>query len=316
MTNNQNIITRISNELGNQMFMYASTLGISKRINKTLLLDNETAYLSRKNISKYGLNNFKISSNIAPNNLKFLGTAGYIKRKLFKKINNIVLKKKFYIEKKNKDKITQFDNNITSTMFANNVYFEGYFETEKYFTDIKDLILKEFSFIDREKFIKSPYFSKLSNSNSVSICLRQNRFIEGKVDSNSTLNTQKSLAFTNEQIVYINKAISYFKKIINNPTFFLWSNDIKNIDLNLFNENITIVDHDKVFYSTFDKRCLDLFLISNCYNHIVIPSSFNWWGAWLSQKKNKIILRPSDKNFSLFKVNNKDLWPSDWIEID
>ena len=39
MTDNQNIITRISNELGNQMFMYASTLGISKRINKTLLLE-------------------------------------------------------------------------------------------------------------------------------------------------------------------------------------------------------------------------------------------------------------------------------------
>ena len=71
--NNQNIITRISNELGNQMFMYASTLGISKKINKSLLLDNETAYLSKKNISKYGLNNFQITSNIAPNNLKFVG---------------------------------------------------------------------------------------------------------------------------------------------------------------------------------------------------------------------------------------------------
>ena len=85
--NNQNIITRVSNELGNQMFMYASTLGISKKINKTLLIDNETAYLSNKNISKYGLNNFKITSKIAPNNFKFLGTVGYFKRKLIKKMN-------------------------------------------------------------------------------------------------------------------------------------------------------------------------------------------------------------------------------------
>ena len=74
--NNKNIITRISNELGNQMFMYASTLGISKKINKSLLLDNETAYSSKKNISRYGLNNFQITSNIAPNNFKFLGTSG------------------------------------------------------------------------------------------------------------------------------------------------------------------------------------------------------------------------------------------------
>ena len=87
--NKQYIITRISNELGNQMFMYASTLGIAKKINKTLLLDDETAFLSKKNISKYGLNNFKITSNIAPDNLKFLGITGYIKRKILKKINNI-----------------------------------------------------------------------------------------------------------------------------------------------------------------------------------------------------------------------------------
>ena len=46
-----------------------------------------------------------------------------------------------------------------------------------------------------------------------------------------------------------------------------------------------------------------------------IPSSFNWWGAWLSPNLDKIILRPSNNFFSLFKVNNKDLWPSDWIEI-
>ena len=178
------------------------------------------------------------------------------------------------------------------------------------------MILSEFRFIDYKKFIESPYFPILNNQNSVSICLRQNRFIEGKNSYNNILNTKNSLTFTDEQIIYINKAINYFKKTIDNPTFFLWSNDINNINLKLFSEKITLVNHNKNFCFNLDKRCLDLFLISNCNNHIVIPSSFNWWGAWLSQKKNKIILRPSDKNFSLFRVNNKDLWPSDWIEID
>ncbi len=313
--NNKNIITRISNELGNQMFMYASTLGISKKINKTLLLDNETAYLSKKNISKYGLHNFKITSKIAPNNLKFLGTAGYIKRKLFKKMNNFYINKNFYIENKDKGKITKFDDNITTIKFAKNVYFEGYFETEKYFKDIKDLVLNEFSFNDQKKFIESPYYSEINSSNSISICLRQNRFTEGKDNVDNVLNSKKSTTFTKEQILYINKSINHFKNIVDKPTFFLWSNDFKNIDLKLFDEKITLVQHNEKFYSTIDKRCLDLFLISNCNNHIVIPSSFNWWGAWLSQKKNKIILRPSDENFSLFKTNNNDLWPSDWIEI-
>ena len=76
----EKLIIRLSNEIGNQMFMYASALGISTRLNRSLLIDNETSYLSKKNISKYGLDNFKITSGIASNNYKFLGTAGNIKR--------------------------------------------------------------------------------------------------------------------------------------------------------------------------------------------------------------------------------------------
>lgn len=314
--NNQNIITRISNELGNQMFMYASTLGISKKINRTLLLDNESAFLSHKNISKYGLNNFNITSEVASNNLKFLGPTGYLKRKFFKKIDNLFTYKNFYIEIKDNNKIATYDDKIFRKKFADNVFFEGYFESEKYFSEFKDLILKEFNFIDQFRYMKSPYFTELSKSNSVSICLRQNRFSEGREKFDNIKSSQKSTTFTKEQIIFINKSINFFKNKINNPNFFLWSNDLKNIESNQFSEKITLVNHDEKFYSKIDKRCLDLFLISVCNNHIVIPSSFNWWGAWLSPNLDKIILRPSNKFFSLFKVNNKDLWPPDWIEID
>ena len=48
---------------------------------------------------------------------------------------------------------------------------------------------------------------------------------------------------------------------------------------------------------------------------IVIPSSFNWWGAYLSKNTDKIIIRPDEKNFSKFKINNLDFWPEKWIKI-
>ena len=57
---NKRIITRISNELGNQLFMYASTFAIAKKLGRELLIDNETSFESNKNISNYGLDNFKI----------------------------------------------------------------------------------------------------------------------------------------------------------------------------------------------------------------------------------------------------------------
>ena len=64
-----------------------------------------------------------------------------------------------------------------------------------------------------------------------------------------------------------------------------------------------------------DKRIENLFLLSNCKHFIVIPSTFNWWGAWLSENKDKIILRPSNKFFSKFYINNLDFWPDEWIKI-
>ena len=42
------LIIRLSNEIGNQMFMYASAYSISKKLNRELLIDNETAFLSKK----------------------------------------------------------------------------------------------------------------------------------------------------------------------------------------------------------------------------------------------------------------------------
>ena len=106
------LITRISNELGNQLFMYASTFAIAKKLDRKLLIDNETSFKSKKNISKYGLDNFTISSDIADKNDKFLGIMGYMKRKLLKKFDYFLNNKNFYVETKDKNKITKYDEDI------------------------------------------------------------------------------------------------------------------------------------------------------------------------------------------------------------
>ena len=56
----KNLIIRISNGLGNQLFMYASAYAMSKELSRILLIDNESSFNSTKNISDYLLNNFNI----------------------------------------------------------------------------------------------------------------------------------------------------------------------------------------------------------------------------------------------------------------
>ena len=72
------------------------------------------------------------------------------------------------------------------------------------------------------------------------------------------------------------------------------------MNLNELNDNI-------------DKRILGLYLLTNCKHFVVTSSSFNWWGAWLSKNQNKIIVRPS--HFKNFTINNKDLWPENWLSV-
>ena len=64
------IILRLSNEIGNQLFMYASAYSISKKMDRELLLDNETAFLSKKNISNFGLDNFGLVYSLGKNSTK------------------------------------------------------------------------------------------------------------------------------------------------------------------------------------------------------------------------------------------------------
>ena len=134
------IILRLSNGLGNQMFMYATAYSLAKRLNRKLIIDDETAFRARKNISKYALSNFEIASEIAPNSNKFKSNIGYLKRKSLKFLDKFMIKKKFLIEQKDLNKISNYDPEIFNRDYAENLYMEGHFESEKYFLNYKNFI--------------------------------------------------------------------------------------------------------------------------------------------------------------------------------
>ena len=139
------LIIRLSNNLGNQMFIFASAYAFSKKLDRELLIDEETAYKGN-NIHKYDLDIFNLSPKKAPENLKFLGTAGYLKRKALKYLDNFRKIKNFYIEPKDKNKNTYFNKNTLTGNFKDYLFVEGHFETEKYFINYANDIKNEFNF--------------------------------------------------------------------------------------------------------------------------------------------------------------------------
>ena len=204
---NRKLIVRIAEGLGNQLFMYANAYALSKTYNYELFIDNTSGYFKRKNkIRNYELDSFLISNNIANYSHKFDTYPKDFLRKLKQKIDLFCKFKKFVIEHKDSNKNTYF-RKIDLHRNQEIIFLEGHFECEKYFinyeNDIKNLFRIKDDLID----INNQYIYDLNSSNSVSICIRQNRYSEGKKKYNS-----KSIKFTEDTIDYVYKSIDYIKK--------------------------------------------------------------------------------------------------------
>ena len=82
------IITRISEGLGNQLFMYAHAYSLSKKIDYDLYIDNASGYYKKKNqIRSYELDKFNIDHNLPDKKYKFDTFFSNLNRNLLKKID-------------------------------------------------------------------------------------------------------------------------------------------------------------------------------------------------------------------------------------
>ncbi len=307
MIEKKKLCVEISENLGNQMFMYAHAYALSKRLGRELYIDNESAYLRTKSVGSYKLDSLNISAKIIKKKFKFLSIIQYLKKKYILKLDYFKKNKIFYEEKRCKNKKTHYDEDHNLKRNKNSlIYVKGHFETEKYFINYKKLIYREFIIKKCEQYHNSYFYKYIVNNNVVAITIRQNRFNERNYSQTKNLLLKKqSVFFLKKQIKYVKNAINYFKSKVKNPKFLIWSNDLHNLDKYFNNDFIFVKNSNK------NKDLTDLYLLTKCKYFIVSPSTFSWWGAWLSRRKGKICVRPKNLNVS----NNKDFWPKDWKSI-
>ena len=298
------IIVRLGNGLGNQLFTYAAAYSFAKKINARLYVDDESGFYKRH---KYELHNFNISSPITNQSDKFLGFFGRLKRKIFIKF---VKKKLFLIEKKKNNKLTSYDPKQFNINFKKKIYFEGYFQSEKYFQSHIDKIKEEFSFKDDIKNQNIEIANEIKKNNSVSIHLRQDKYLFDEGHKN--LNQLKK-EFFDYTMSIIKKGINFFDEELENPKYYVWSDNFKEIS-NIFPSNkFTLIDINL-------KRdpAYDLYLMSLCKHFILSPSTMHYWAAFLSKNVGKICLSPTytiNKNGYYGFSNNKDIKPTWWKDI-
>src|SRR6476660_4487921 len=129
------IIARINGGLGNQMFQYAAAKALSIQNNTEVKLD--ISEYSKDQLRNFDLFNLTVDVSIASKNeidqLKAYNSFDRLRARLTSNRN-----KKFY-----KQPFFHFDSNFFN--LGANVYIQGYFQIEKYFQPIKEIIKKDFT---------------------------------------------------------------------------------------------------------------------------------------------------------------------------
>jgi len=308
----KSLIVEISEGLGNQLFMYSNAFALAKNNKIDLLIDNTSGYFRKKNKlrgQQYFLDHFNIKQDIAPAHLKSDTFFKYFKKKLDLKLDNFRSKKNYLFEDNNPVKNSK---KISSLMdfkkinLHNNIFLKGNFENENYFHSYRDDLIKLFTV--KSQYIKnnSTLIDMLLNTNSISIHIRQNRFSDQNIKKDNHDNIFKSKKFVDDSMEYIERSIKFFNSKIEDPTFFIWSNDFTDVN-SLFNR----YKKNNLHFVEGNDAINDFNLFKYAKHFIVGPSTFHWWGAWLNNSPNKICLIPKNINPS----NNDNFWPQNWLKI-
>lgn len=174
--------------------------------------------------------------------------------------------------------------------------YSGYFQCEKYFKKYRKEILEKLRLknsLNEENLIM---LEKIKSSNSVSVHIRRGDYLKlYNVYSRCT-------------IEYYQRAMKYIASKVENPHFFIFSDDIKWVVKYLkIDYPYTIVD-----INSSDDAVFDLELMKNCKHNIIANSTFSWWGAWLNENPEKIVIAPKE----WFVKEKTDILPKKWIRID
>jgi len=186
---------------------------------------------------------------------------------------------------------------------ANN-YLLGYWQSEKYFSAIREILLQEFNF---SKLRLSSENEKvrdliLKSGNAVSIHVRGGDYLDSenfKIYGNICTDT------------YYANACEYMNGHVNGAVFFLFTNDLHWVktELSICKEYpVYVIDSNDE-----SNGITDLYLMSICKHNIIANSSFSWWGAWLNRNAEKIVIAPDRWQNG---QDNKDIYCKDWIKIN
>jgi hypothetical protein len=258
--------------LGNQLFQYAACYVTAKKLNVDFVIPQKNT----DNIKQDGCYDFSNNQWIS-SHFRMYDCFEITAPKGEVIVNNIFQEPYFHYAE-------------TFHNILDNTSIQGYYQSEKYFINYKEDILKEFTFKPKILDQANSIISDFKNNEIVAVHIRR---------GDNVVNPTFPLI----SMEYIQEALNQFSDKEYN--FLIVSDDIPYCK-EIFPENKNIK------FSSGENDLIDLCLMSLSDHNIISNSSFSWWSAYLNNNPNKKVIAPSDW-FKDKNINTKDLIPKEWI---
>lgn len=181
--------------------------------------------------------------------------------------------------------------------------FVGSFQSEKYFIENQNEIRKLYTFKNPLLELSHELAIKIVNTESIAIHVRRGDYVSSPV---------YSMVMENLTFKYYEQAIEIMKSKVDNPTFFVFSDDLDWCKKEFKSVNTSLIFVEDEHSGNHAANYLQL--ISLCKHFIISNSTYAWWGAYLSSHKSKVIIAP-DRWFKKEEFNINDIVPNNWLKI-
>lgn len=277
----------LQGRIGNQLFQYALARKIQLEMgNDAEIVIDDSDVLRCKwenSLVFYNLPNVSyIHNNIIEDQKKL--SKQYVLRRIYR----LLTKKRSYNSKANIEKKLQNVLNSNGLFLCENgylkpdlnynnpIYLEGFFQSEKYFYDIRDDIKRLFDGSQFDQLDIYPGIDKIRNRNTVCISVK----VEHNVGSSM---------YSVCGMEYWKQAIKYIINNVENPLFFVCSDNVPYVLEHL-------IDTTKFEYIIQDKNMpvhISLAAMAECKHFVIGNTTFGWWAQYLSPNSDKIVVAPS-----------------------
>jgi hypothetical protein len=287
------VVVKLRGGLGNQMFQYAAGRRLALQLGTELRLD-ATAYAAGSN-RHYALEPFRIAATLAtPRELeRWLGRGGLrarlAARLLGRRLLRPVVEQGF-----------RFDPAILT--LSDDVYLDGYWQSEGYFADACDQLRRDFTFREPLQGHNAELAAQIAACAAVALHVRRGDYVTD----------ERTNAFHGVcSAEFYGRCVEEVAAVCTDPVFFVFSDDLDWARRHL------PLPGSPVFVAGNDSRqaAMDLHLMSLCRHHVLSNSTFSWWGAWLGEQPGQLVLAPKSW-FRTPELDDRDLVPARWGRLD